>query len=165
MINFGSLANEPDSVYLFSYATGKNNHHNGLHFAWSHDKVNWHRIGNEFGYLKSDYGRWGSEKKMITPYLVNIGGVWHCVWSLNEKDKVFAHASSHDLVDWGRQSYPKTENGNNVLRPVVNYDSHCCPAKCRTVYSWIFTILPAIQNKIVYLALFEAKFVWLKVKF
>ena len=122
MINFGSLANEPDSVYLFSYATGKNNHHNGLHFAWSHDKVNWHRIGNEFGYLKSDYGRWGSEKKMITPYLVNIGGVWHCVWSLNEKDKVFAHASSHDLVDWGRQSYPKTENGNNVLRPVVNYD-------------------------------------------
>ena len=47
----------------------------------------------------------------------------------------------------------------------TNFDSHCCPAKCRTVYSWIFTILPAIQNKIVYLALFEAKFVWLKVKF
>ena len=56
--DFVTLANEPDSVYLFSYATGKNNNHNGLHFAWSRDKANWYIIGNEFAYLKSDYGAW-----------------------------------------------------------------------------------------------------------
>lgn len=33
-------ANEPDSAYLFAYSSGKNNHHNGLHFAWSLDKRN-----------------------------------------------------------------------------------------------------------------------------
>ena len=122
-IDFVVLANEPDSVYLFSYATEKNNNHNGLHFAWSVDKISWHGIGNEFSYLKSDYGRWGAEKRMITPYVTQgPGGVWQCVWSLNEKDKVFAHASSHDLIDWGRQSYPDTKTGANVLRPVLWYD-------------------------------------------
>ncbi|HEV7329479.1 MAG TPA: alpha-L-arabinofuranosidase C-terminal domain-containing protein [Flavisolibacter sp.] len=117
------LADEPDSVYLFSYATEKNNHHNGLHFAWSRDQKAWYSIGNEFSYLRSDYGRWGAEKRMITPYLLQgPDGVWQCVWSLNERDKVFAHAASKDLVDWGRQSYPETGVGINVLRPEVKYD-------------------------------------------
>src|SRR5689334_199287 len=87
-----ALANEsnPDSAYLFSYATGKNNNHNGLHFAWSRDGENWISIGSEYGYLKCDYGRWGSEKKMFTPYLLKgKDGLWHCIWGLNEKDKVF----------------------------------------------------------------------------
>jgi hypothetical protein len=116
-------ANEPDSVYLFSYATNKNNNHNGLQFAWSTDREHWFAIGNEFGFVKSDYGTWGAEKRMITPYLLQApGGYWQLVWSLNEKDKVFAHASSVDLLDWGRQSYPVTKNGINVLRPVVQYN-------------------------------------------
>lgn len=118
-----ALANEPDSVYLFSYATGKNNNHNGLHFAWSTDRKTWQPIGNEFAYLKSDYGRWGSEKRMIAPYLLQgAGGIWQCVWSLNERDNAFAHASSTDLVDWGRQSYPATKAGAAVLQPVVEYN-------------------------------------------
>ena len=120
---FVALANEPDSVYLFSYATGKNNNHNGLHFAWSSDRRNWQLIGNEFSYLKSDYGRWGSEKRMFAPYLLQgLNGLWQCVWGLNERDKTFAHASSRDLIDWGRQSYPSTKAGANFLRPVVEYD-------------------------------------------
>ncbi|WP_315815047.1 hypothetical protein [Paraflavitalea speifideaquila] len=96
-----------DSVYLFSYSTGKNNDHNGLHFAWSRDAVNWQLIGNEYAFVRSDYGRWGSEKKMINPYLIRgAGGEWQCVWALNNKEKLFAHASSPDLISWGRQSYP-----------------------------------------------------------
>jgi alpha-L-arabinofuranosidase len=115
--------NEPDSVYLFSYATSKNNNHNGLHFAWSRDRENWHIIGNEFSYLRSDYGRWGSEKRMITPYLLQgPGGTWQCVWSLNERDHLFAHAASSDLVDWGRQSYPAMNAGSNIIRPVIRFD-------------------------------------------
>jgi len=123
LLGFISKANEPDSVYLFSYATNKNNNHNGLHFAWSTDKEHWFAIGNEFPFVKSDYGTWGAEKRMINPYLMQApDGKWQLVWSLNERDKVFAHASSHDLIDWGRQSYPQTKNGVNVLRPVVKYD-------------------------------------------
>src|SRR5690349_3934302 len=115
---------EADSVYLFSYATTKNNNHNGLHFAWSRDRETWFTIGNEYSYLYSDYGQWGAEKRMISPYVFNdINGVWHCVWSLNEKENVFAHASSENLVDWGRQSYPTVKSGSNCLAPVVQYDA------------------------------------------
>lgn len=114
----------PDSVYLFSYATSKDNNHNGLHFAWSPDRKNWYSIGNEFSFVRSDYGRWGTEKRMLSPYLVlGDNGVWHCVWSLNERDKVFAHASSADLIEWNRQSYPEVKSGKDCLRPVIQYVS------------------------------------------
>jgi alpha-L-arabinofuranosidase len=116
--------NEPDSVYLFSYGTSKNNYHNGLHFAWSRDQQQWHLIGNEYGYVRSDYSRWGSEKKMINPYLIQgPNGVWQCVWSLNDRDKLFAHVSSPDLIYWGRQSYPLMAAGANVLKPVIRYNA------------------------------------------
>lgn len=115
--------NEPDSVYLFAYATAKNNNHNGLHFAWSRDCDSWYSIGNEYAYVRSDYGRWGSEKRMITPYLLQgPDGVWQCVWSLNEREPRFAHVASADLLYWGRQSYPQVTEGASCLRPVIQYD-------------------------------------------
>jgi alpha-L-arabinofuranosidase len=115
---------DPDSVYLFSYATEKNYHHNGLHFAWSLDKQQWHPIGNEWGFLKSDYGPWGSEKKMFSPYLIaGQDGNWHCVWSLNDTGHAFAHAASSDLIHWKRQSYPTMNATDNVLAPIISYDA------------------------------------------
>ena len=112
----------PDSVYLFSYATTKNNNHNGLHFAWSTDKDRWQRIGNEFSYVKSDYGRWGSEKRMINPFLLmGPDGQWHCVWSLNDRDAVFAYNGTSDLISWNRQFYPAV--GTTCLKPILGYDS------------------------------------------
>lgn len=126
--------NEPDSVYLFTYATGKNNNHNGLHFAWSRDRSSWNPIGNEYSYLKSDYGRWGSEKRMLTPYIVpGAHGEWQCIWSLNEYDKVFAHAASTDLLYWGRQSYPAVKEGKNIVRPVIQYN------KATGLYTILYT--------------------------
>jgi alpha-L-arabinofuranosidase len=120
----GIPVNEPDSVFLFSYATTKNNNHNGLHFAWSRDQQNWHPIGNEYAYVKSDYGRWGAEKRMINPYLIQgPDGVWQCVWSLNDREPLFAHVSSPDLVYWGRQHYPLVKEGANVLKPIIAYDT------------------------------------------
>lgn len=113
------LRDTPDSVYLFAYATAENYNHNGLQFAWSPDREKWFTIGQGYGFLKSDYGRWGTEKRMITPCLVqSADGIWHCAWSLNERDKVFAYASSGDLIHWGRQSYPKISSGANFMQPM-----------------------------------------------
>lgn len=115
-------ANEPDSAYLFLYATDRNAGRNGLHFAWSRDGRGWNEIGPEYGFLKCDYGRWGAEKRMVTPCLVfGADGLWHCVWSLNESANAFAHAASSDLVDWQRQSYPYV-GSITCLEPVVGYD-------------------------------------------
>lgn len=110
---------QPDSVYLFSYGT------NGLRFAWSQDKQNWSSIGNGHAYVKSDYGAWGSEKRMYTPYLIEgKDGRWQAVWSLNDRTLQFAHAGSNDLINWGPQSYPYLQKGKNVLKPVISYDGN-----------------------------------------
>ncbi|WP_210463551.1 alpha-L-arabinofuranosidase C-terminal domain-containing protein [Rufibacter roseolus] len=120
----GKTVNEPDSVYLFSYGTEKNGGRNGLHFAWSRDKEKWFSIGSEYGFVRSDYGRWGAEKRMHTPYVFRRpNGVWQAVWSLNDREPLFAHSASPDLVYWGRQSYPMVQGSANVLRPVVQYEA------------------------------------------
>ncbi|MCW2263837.1 MULTISPECIES: alpha-L-arabinofuranosidase C-terminal domain-containing protein [Sphingobacterium] len=116
-------ANEPDSAYIFAYSSGKNDHHNGLHFAWSLDKKKWTTIGAEASFLRSDYGQWGSQKKMIDPFLfLSPTGIWHCVWSLNQEDGAFAHSASRDLIQWESQSYPLVFAGGNCLSPVIDYN-------------------------------------------
>jgi len=111
------IANEPDSAYLFAYNAS------GLRFAWSLDQQNWTPIGNDYTFLKSDYGRWGSEKKMITPFLIQgKNGLWVCIWSLNDRTLQFATSSSTDLINWNPQSYPYVNQGKNVLRPVITYN-------------------------------------------
>lgn len=100
------VANEPDSAYVFAYATDKNDGRNGLHFAWSRDAQRWNAIGPEYCYVRCDYGQWGAEKRMLDPYLFpGEGGQWHCVWNLNEREKRIAHTTSDNLSFWWRQSY------------------------------------------------------------
>lgn len=119
-----AYANEPDSVYIFAYGTSKNANKNGLHFAWSLDQKEWHAIGPEHAYVKSDYGAWGRNKRMVDPFLFRAdNGKWHCVWALNETDGAFAHASSNDLIYWGPQSYPVVMEADNCLSPEIVYDA------------------------------------------
>lgn len=117
------FADTPDSAYIFSYSTTKNNAYNGLHFAWSIDKKNWHTIGPEHSFVKSDFGAWGKEKKMFDPFLfLDNSGKWHCIWSLNNKVGQFAHASSDNLTFWWRQSYPEVIREGNCLMPEISYN-------------------------------------------
>lgn len=98
------VANEPDSVYLFSYAVSKDAGRSGLQYAWSPDGAKWFPAGG--GYVKCDYGPWGAEKRMFRPALMrSADGLWHCFWSLNEGEEEFGHAVSSDLIKWKAQSY------------------------------------------------------------
>ncbi|MFV0591583.1 MAG: alpha-L-arabinofuranosidase C-terminal domain-containing protein [Draconibacterium sp.] len=113
-------ANEPDSAYVFSYTTTKNNGHNGLHYAWSVDRKNWTGIGPEFRFLFCDFGAWGSQKRMLDPFLFqDQQGTWHAIWSLNEEVGQFAHAETKDLFTWQPQSYPEVMTVGNVMFPEV----------------------------------------------
>ncbi len=109
----GAMNNQPDSLYLFAYATDLNGNRDGLHFAWSVDGDTWHRIGNRYGFVKSDYGPWGAggEKRMLDPVLERRpDGSWRCSWSVNERDGVLAHTESADLLLWKPQDYyPETD--------------------------------------------------------
>ena len=54
----GEAANTPDSVFLFSYATSRDDGRSGLRFAWSMDQKHWFAVGQGTGYLRCDYSRW-----------------------------------------------------------------------------------------------------------
>ncbi|NLZ96055.1 MAG: alpha-L-arabinofuranosidase [Bacteroidales bacterium] len=119
-----TYSKEPDSAYVFVYATDKNQNHNGLHYAWSIDKKNWHSIGNEFSFLKSDYSRWGTEKRMLSPVIHQDGnGLWHVVWSLNERDGAFAYTYSNDMIKWHPQAYPLVAEGENCLLTELSHNN------------------------------------------
>lgn len=124
--------NEPDSAYLFAYGE------NGLRYAWSIDSENWNSIGNEYVYLRSDFGRWGSQKKMYDPVLTqDKNGKWHCLWTLNNETGIIAHTSSDNLTYWQPQSYPYLfESRGNCRSIEIGYD----PAQDKFSLTWINTM-------------------------
>lgn len=63
----------PDSVSLFAYATRGDDGRSGLRFAWSMDGKHWFEIGQNYGYLRCDYSRWGSQK---SKYSINSLVYW-----------------------------------------------------------------------------------------
>lgn len=98
--------NEPDSVYLFSYALARDEGRSGLKMAWSPDGDRWLSVADGYAYLKCDFGRWGSEKRMIRPVLHKAkDGKWYCRWQLNPGGKSWGKASSPDLLKWSPQQY------------------------------------------------------------
>ncbi len=114
------LANEPDSAYIFSYPNHSGR--NGLEIAYSIDQQNWIPIGNDYTVVNSDYGSWGIEKKMYDPFLfLDQNNIWRCIWSLNDRDGVFAITQTKDLINWVPQNYPKVMQKGNVLKPEIIY--------------------------------------------
>lgn len=106
----------PDSVYLFSYATQDDDGRSGLRFAWSADHEDWFEVGQSTGYLRCDYGRWGSQKKMLDPFLKQLpDGEWLCTWKLNAHDG-YGQAKSADLIYWSPQEYPRTTSEHEGTR-------------------------------------------------
>ena len=115
----------PDSVSLFAYATQGDDGRSGLRFAWSMDGKHWFEIGQNYGYLRCDYGRWGSQKKMLDPNLKQLpGGEWLCVWKLNDHDG-YGQARSKDLIYWEAQQYPRTTSdfeGTRVKAKIAGHE-------------------------------------------
>ena len=115
----------PDSVSLFAYATRGDDGRSGLRFAWSMDGKHWFEIGQNYGYLRCDYGRWGSQKKMLDPNLKQLpGGEWLCIWKLNDHDG-YGQARSKDLIYWEAQQYPRTTpdfEGTRVKAKIAGHE-------------------------------------------
>lgn len=115
----------PDSVSLFAYTTRGDDGRSGLRFAWSMDGKHWFEIGQNYGYLRCDYGRWGSQKKMLDPNLKQLpGGEWLCIWKLNDHDG-YGQARSKDLIYWEAQQYPRTTSdfeGTRVKAKIAGHE-------------------------------------------
>lgn len=97
-------ANQPDSLYLFSYA--KANGEDGLKLAWSADGRSWHKLNNGSAVVNSDFGPWGKMKKMFAPQLLQRpDGMWVATWLLSPQGEGYAVVESPDLISWSAQTY------------------------------------------------------------
>ncbi len=109
----------PDSAYLFAYSRDEGR--SGLLLAYSIDQENWMGIGPHHRFLFSDFGRWGSQKRMFDPYLFrDEEGMWHCVWALNDDITQIAHSASANLIDWDPQVYPEVMYEAQIEKPEVS---------------------------------------------
>lgn len=91
---------------LLSYS--KNNGASGLRLAWRADSTQaWTPIGKGYNFVNSDFGPWGSHKKMFSPRLVRNAGQneWVLIWEANPGGGVTGVVRSKDLMKWTPQQY------------------------------------------------------------
>ncbi len=105
-------ANQPDSVFLFSFNAHPSQ---GLSFAYSADGHTWKTIADGASFVSSDYGTWGAEKKMHTPILHRTDtGLWELLFRVNDHVNQYARCVSPDLIHWKPQDYPYMKDAATV---------------------------------------------------
>ena len=101
-----------DTRQVFIYSP---NPQAGLHIA-HYGGGQWNEMGQ---ICASDYGAWGSEKRMFKPSVARaVDGTWRAVWQLNDRAPAFAAAYSRDLIAWRPQDYPRMST-KQCLEPIV----------------------------------------------
>ena len=74
--------------------------------------------------FSSDYSRWGSEKKMYSPFVAELPtGGYAAVFQVNDYAPCFAVAYSDDLITWRPQDYPKM-SVKGCIAPVIRNDGN-----------------------------------------
>lgn len=92
---------------MFSYS--KSDGSSGLRLAWREDASDkWHPIGDNYDFVRSDFGPWGSHKNMFSPVLLPTDSGWVCTWEADTVPGVLAVTRSADLRHWAPQTYHKS---------------------------------------------------------
>ena len=108
-----TIAGKDSTCQIFIYSPGPKE---GLHLAYLTEGNQWLDVGQ---LCASDYGPWGSEKKMYNPFVVKAtDGTWRALWGVNSRSPQFAVAYSEDLVTWRPQDYPVVRE-KGVSEPVA----------------------------------------------
>lgn len=92
-----------DSVDVLAYSAL--NGEGGLRLAWRQDaQSDWQPIYNH-SFVSSDFGPWGSYKKMFAPQVQRTADGWQATWVADHDGYVLATATSPDLMHWLPQTY------------------------------------------------------------
>lgn len=103
-LTLGASSVKAADIELFNYAEPDGN--SGLRLAWRADSTSqWQPLGYDF--VRSDFGPWGSFKKMFGPKLFVNGadGRWTAIWKASPDGDVTALASTADFASWTPQQY------------------------------------------------------------
>lgn len=93
-----------ESIDIFNYSAPDGR--SGLRLAWRADSTDaWHPLGYDF--VNSDFGPWGSHKKMYAPRLFVNGadGRWTATWYASPDSSVTALTTTDDFRLWTPQRY------------------------------------------------------------
>lgn len=116
-ITSASTVNEKDSVWLCAYCSENGN--GGMKLAWSDNQKDWHRIGDGYQFVNSDFGPWGSHKKMFDVKLYRTTSGWRALWFVSDKRETVACADSPDLMRWAPQKYAKKGEDAGFMQNIV----------------------------------------------
>lgn len=120
-----AMANHPDSIYVRpDVSNGTRN----FQIAYSQDRKHWTHV--HCNLFESDYGPWGSEKKLYYPVLSYDGRTFRATFIPNPKIPQMATTQSDNFTLWKPQDYPvlpaaefqktlerqKAASENNVIR-------------------------------------------------
>lgn len=108
-----TIAGRDTTCQIFIYSPSPTE---GLHLAYLAEDNQWKEIGQ---LCSSDFGAWGTEKKMYNPFVVKAkDSTWRALWGVNTTSPQFAVAYSEDLVTWRPQDYPIVKE-KGVKEPVA----------------------------------------------
>ncbi len=112
------IASVPDSLYVRPTGLPKGG---GLVLEVSADGQQWTaRPKNSI--LSSDYGAWGSGKKMYTPSMAQSpDGLIAVVFAVSDRVNQFGVCHTRDFIRWRPQDYPYMKGVEQCLEPVVQY--------------------------------------------
>ncbi len=111
-----TLAGIPDSVWVRPTALPQGE---GLMLQWSSNQQKWQdATGGRI--LSSDYGPWGSGKKMYAPSMAQAeDGLIAVVFQVNDTHPQFGVCTTRDFIHWRPQDYPTMQGVGQCLDPVV----------------------------------------------
>ena len=104
MMSLPVFANQPDSVWV---RPDVKNGTRDMQIAYSIDKKHWTHVNCNL--FESDYGTWGSEKKLHHPVLSYDGKTYRATFIPNLKNGQIAVTESENFALWKPQDYPYVE--------------------------------------------------------
>lgn len=105
---------------VFYYSSPDGN--GGLRFAIKDEKGQWGHPADNFTLLTSDFGAWGSGKKMFDPLIIPDKKEWKVAFSVNKEGTVYGVAVTKDFIHWKPQEYFLKEQLNDS--PFFTETSH-----------------------------------------
>ena len=95
--------NHPDSVWV---RARNQKPADGMYLEYSVDGRTWNKVCQGYKVLSSDFGEWGSQKKMYYPVLSVENGKVRCEFAVSPKIHQIAQTETEDLWLWKPQDYP-----------------------------------------------------------
>ncbi|MBP5376139.1 MAG: alpha-L-arabinofuranosidase [Bacteroidaceae bacterium] len=135
MMTLPSFANHPDSVWV---RPDVKNGTRDMQIAYSIDKKHWTHVSCNL--FESDYGTWGSEKKLYHPVLSYDGKLYKATFIPNLKNGQIAMTESEDFALWKPQDYPYVPE-NEFQQLVVTQENNSKANIIRIPYSGLENLL------------------------